>query len=197
MTRRWSNASEFIGKEDSEHSESLLSGLFLSLFDHRSERVQPGSQTLQFYMQKHRRELPVLLPERLYSARGWEELQRWGDFGFIHHLPLVPVNSRETSWKTCFPGLSAPVDSGSLGMGVKLGSGGCWRLVAAAILARYPVSITDDVHEGLDGTNSPRLWWGCFPVDSFPVCFAYSLSVQQWCSLGGLYAVILEVCLIN
>lgn len=87
--------------------------------------------------------------------------------------------------------------SGSLGMGVKLGSGGCWRLVAAAILARYPVSIMDDVHEGLDGTNSPRLWWGCFPVDSFPVCFAYSLSVQQWCSLGGLYAVILEVCLIN
>lgn len=175
--RLWSNASEFIGK-DSEHSESLLSGLFLSLFDHRSERMQPGSQTLQFYMQKHRRELPVLLPERLYSARGWEELQRWEGFGFIHHLPLVvPVNSRETSWKTCFPGLSACVDSGSLGMGVKLGSEGCWRLVAAAILAPYPVSI----HEGLDGANSPRLWWGWFPVDSFsfPICFIYSLSVQQ------------------
>lgn len=48
----------------------------LSFFNHRSEWMQPGSQTLQFYMQKHRRELPVFLPEGLHSARGWKELQR-------------------------------------------------------------------------------------------------------------------------
>lgn len=119
---------EFIGV-DIEHSASLLSGLLLSLITDLNECNQ-APKPCNFICKNTEGSYQCSCPKGYILQEDGRSCKGEGTLASSTHLPLVmPVDNRETSFKTCFPGLGACVESGSLRVGVKLRPG---RLLKAS-----------------------------------------------------------------